>query len=78
MFRSYETSSRQAGQKPAGAPLIFDLLVLRLGLAFDQKAQLEAVREEMRAVVQQLLTTAREEFLTLLSEEQLTLLNTLE
>jgi hypothetical protein len=58
-------------EQRAGARLIFDLLVLRLGLTFDQQAQLEAVREGLRATAQELHTAAREEFLGLLNPGQL-------
>jgi hypothetical protein len=65
-------------QHRAGARLIFDLLVLRLGLTFDQQAQLEAVREGLRATVQELHVAAREEFLGLLNPGQLASLPFLE
>jgi len=65
-------------EQRAGAQLAFDLLILRLGLTFDQQAQIESVREDARAVVEQLHVAAREEFLALLGEEQLALLRILE
>ena len=65
-------------EQRAGAQLVFELLVERLGLTLDQQMQVEAVRDDMRLVVQQLHGAARGEFLALLGGEQLALLSSLE
>ncbi len=61
-------------EQRAGAQLVIDLLVNRLGLTFGQQSQIETVREDMGGAVQQLHALGQQDFLALLSQEQLAML----
>ncbi len=71
----------QAGildEQREGAQLVFDVLALRLGLTVDQQAQIETIRAELRAAVEQLHAGARDQFFALLGDSQLDVLDLIE
>jgi hypothetical protein len=65
-------------EQRAGARLVFDLMVQRLGLTLDQQTQIETIRADLRDVVQQLHAGARAQFGAILSDAQLPILGLIE